>query len=305
MIPVKRLGHATYITPDVARVTDYYEQIIGFEVVERSATRSILASAMGQEALVFEHGTSTHCPRLSFGVAPDFDLAEAAKQLSALGITSQLRSGITPGIARSLVFTDPKGTLLELFTDYKPVTGTRAGRGIAPLKLGHIAFNAESAQSITDFYCNTLGFRVSDWIDDVFAFLRCGPDHHTCNFISGPAGVMHHMAFELRDWAHVLTACDTLGQNGRTVIWGPGRHRVGHNIFVYTRDPDDHIVEFFCDLDQMKDEALGYFDPLPWHEDRPQRPKQWSFVTGAPSWGLAPSEDFRRSGTRHLPKMGH
>lgn len=305
MIPVKRLGHATYVTPDVSRVADYYENIVGFDVVERTETRAIFATAMGQETLVFEAGEGTHCPRLSFGLDPAFDLADAARQLQALGIASEFRSAITPGIAKSLVFTDPKGTLIEAFTDYAPVTGKREGHGIAPVKFGHIAFNADTAKSITEFYCSVLGFRVSDWIESVFAFLRCGPDHHTCNFIDGPPGVMHHMAFELKDWPHLLVALDTLGQAGAKIIWGPGRHRVGHNIFAYTRDPDDHIVEFFCDIDLMKDEALGYFEPRPWHEDRPQRPKQWTFETGAPSWGLPPSDDFRRSGTRHLPKPDH
>ena len=38
MIPVKRLGHATFVTPDVGRVADYYERIIGLEV--SSAARS-------------------------------------------------------------------------------------------------------------------------------------------------------------------------------------------------------------------------------------------------------------------------
>lgn len=303
MIPVKRLGHATYTTTDVARVAEYYEQVIGLEVVERSGSRAILATEMGQEALVFEKGADTHCPRLSLGVDPAFDLADGARQLSALGIDSEMRTAITSGIGKALVFKDPKGTLIELFADYTPVAGKRTGQGIAPIKFGHIAFNASTATSITEFYCSTLGFRVSDWIDNVFAFLRCGPDHHTCNFIDGPDGVMHHMAFELKDWAHVLVACDTLGRSGRTIIWGPGRHRVGHNIFVYTRDPDDHIVEMFCDIDLMKDEALGYFDPRPWHEDRPQRPKQWTFQSGAPLWGLHPSDDFRRAGTRHIPTL--
>ena len=303
MIPVKRLGHASYITPDVGRMVDYYEQVLGLDVVEKTSTRAVLATAMGQEALLFEHGATAHCPRIALGVAPAYDLADAARELATLGIKSETRHDITPGIARSLVFTDPKGTALELFTDYQPVTGTRTGTGIAPVKFGHIAFNATTAKSITEFYCSTLGFRVSDWIESVFAFLRCGPDHHTVNFIDGPDGVMHHMAFELKDWAHVLVACDTLARHKRTIIWGPGRHEVGHNIFVYTRDPDDHIVEFFCDIDLMKDEALGYFEPRPWHEDRPQRPKQWTFESGAPLWGLHPSDDFRRAGTRHLQKQ--
>ena len=303
MIPVKRLGHATYITPDVGRMVEYYEQVLGLEVVEQSPSRAVLATAMGQEALVFEAGTSALCPRISLGLAPEYDLADAARELSGLGIKSEQRSGITPGIAKSLVFTDPKGTAIELFTEYKPVSGRRTGTGIAPVKFGHIAFNATTAKSITEFYCNTLGFRVSDWIETVFAFLRCGPDHHTVNFIDGPDGVMHHMAFELKDWAHVLVACDTWARHKRSIIWGPGRHEVGHNIFIYSRDPDDHIVELFTELDLMKDEALGYFEPRPWHKDRPQRPKVWDHVTGAPSWGLPPSPDFRRSGTRHLAKV--
>ena len=36
------------------------------------------------------------------------------------------------------------------------------------------------------------------------------------------------------------------------------------------------MVEFFAELDQMLDEELGFFDPRPWHEDRPQRPKVWT-----------------------------
>jgi catechol 2,3-dioxygenase-like lactoylglutathione lyase family enzyme len=301
MIPVKRLGHATFNTPDVARLAEYYEHIVGFEVVERTPRRAILATAMGQETLVLEQATDTHCPRLAFGLDPAFDLADGVRQLTALGIASEIRTSITPGIGKALAFKDPKGTLIEAFTDYTPVAGSRAGQGIAPLKFGHIAFNADTARTISEFYCGVLGFRVSDWIENVFAFLRCGPDHHTCNFIDGPPGVMHHLAFELRDWAHVLTALDTFGMHGRKIIWGPGRHRVGHNIFIYTRDPDDHIVEMFCDIDLMKDETLGYFEPRPWHEDRPQRPKQWTFESGAPLWGLPPSDDFRRSGQRHLP----
>ena len=56
---------------------------------------------------------------------------------------------------------------------------------------------------------------------------------------------------------------------------------IGHNLFTYHRGPNGLITELFAELDQMKDEALGYFDPRPWHEDRPQRPKQWTFESGA------------------------
>ncbi len=56
-------------------------------------------------------------------------------------------------------------------------------------------------------------------------------------------------------------------------MWGPIRHVVGHNIAAYHRNADDIRVELFCELDMMLDETLGYFEPRPWHEDRPQCPK--------------------------------
>ena len=45
-------------------------------------------------------------------------------------------------------------------------------------------------------------------------------------------------------------------------------------------------VEMFCDLDVMYDEELGYFEPRPWHEDRPQRPKVWPADTWRAQWGF-------------------
>ena len=45
------------------------------------------------------------------------------------------------------------------------------------------------------------------------------------------------------------------------------------------------MIEFFCEMDQMHDEELGYFEPRPWHQDRPQRPKVWSDDTPSNWWG--------------------
>jgi len=92
--------------------------------------------------------------------------------------------------------------------------------------------------------------------------------------------------FELRDWAHVQRACDQLGRKGRPDHLGPGRHGIGHNIFIYHFDPDHRVVEYYTELDQMKDEAGGYFEPRPWHKDHPQRPKVWTdFKAARLTWG--------------------
>jgi hypothetical protein len=127
---------------------------------------------------------------------------------------------------------------------------------------------------------------VSDWRADFFVFLRCGPDHHTVNFAShGAEEKMHHIAFEVKDWAEIQRACDFLGRNNYHLIWGPGRHIIGHNIFIYHRNPDGQIMELYCELDQMRDETFGYFEPRPWHQDQPQKPKVWPADTLGSYWG--------------------
>ncbi|HKV56468.1 MAG TPA: VOC family protein, partial [Candidatus Binataceae bacterium] len=161
------------------------------------------------------------------------------------------------------------------------------------LKLGHVAWIVEDPQKTAAFYEKVLGFRVSDWIDDFFVFMRCNTDHHTVNFIRGKNVKMHHMAFELKDFIHLQNSCDLFGQKKIPIIWGPLRHGPGHNIATYHRNPDDQVIEFFCELDQMVDEELGYFEPRPWHQDTPQRPKTWQ---GGKTnvWGPPPLPDFHR-----------
>ena len=146
---------------------------------------------------------------------------------------------------------------------------------------------------MADFYETTLGFRVSDWVADFFVFMRCGIDHHTVNFLRGDRIGMHHIAFEVRDSHEVAAACDVLGRQRIPITWGPVRHGPGHNIAVYHHNPDGQTVEFFCDLDRMTDEELGYFEPRPWHRDRPQKPKVWD-AKDVNIWGPPPTEDFMR-----------
>jgi len=148
-------------------------------------------------------------------------------------------------------------------------------------------------KSVTRFYCDVLGFRVSDWMGDYFSFLRCGVDHHTINLVETGKNKHFHTAFELRDWPHMQAACDFLSKNGYKILWGPGRHGIGHNLFTYHRGPNGLITELFAELDQMKDEALGYFDPKPWHRDHPQRPKTWPKNPDAANlWGPMPPDEM-------------
>jgi catechol 2,3-dioxygenase-like lactoylglutathione lyase family enzyme len=293
MIQVRRLGHATLTTPDLERQVEYWTEVVGLALIERDGKRAFFATKEGLEAIVLERGPPNALTRLAFQVAPASDLTALARALADDGITAERRRDISPGVAEALVFADPKGTLIEIFSEYTFAKTDHRPCGIMPIKLGHVAYRVSDVQQVVKFYTDVLGFRVSDWRDDTFAFLRCAVDHHTVNFVLDDEPQLHHIAFEVKDWAEIQRACEWLARNNIRLVWGPGRHIIGHNIAIYHRNADKVRVEFFCEMDQMKDEALGYFDPRPWHQDRPQRPKVWGPDTLRNYWGYGSERIIR------------
>jgi catechol 2,3-dioxygenase-like lactoylglutathione lyase family enzyme len=294
MMHFSRISHTTLVTPDVPRMVEYYTHILGLRLVAQDGSRAFLATRDGVLAVVLAPGDAPGCERLAFQVAVDTDLEAMRKELADIGVSSDIQGDSGPAVARQLVFKDPKGTLLEISPEVKLLDRGETESMISPVKLGHLAFNVLDVPKITEFYTKHLGFRVSDLRGDIFSFLRCGPDHHTVNFALTHTNTvkMHHFALEVRDWGAIGIACDYLGRNDIRLVWGPGRHLIGHNVYIYHRNPDGQIVELYCDLDQLKSEELGYFEPRPWHQDFPQRPKVWPMDTLSNYWGSGAPPGF-------------
>ena len=292
MIQVKRFSHATFETPDLERQIDYFTQVVGLAVAVRENGRAHLATKVGDLVVQLERSDQARCTKLSFQVDPDTEFGDIRKGLEAEGVRCESRNDTAPGIPKTVTFDDPKGTRIDVFAEQTLIAKNQPVAGIGPLKLGHLAFCVDEPKKFVEYYGRVLGFRLSDWIQDWFAFMRCGPDHHTVNFVRGQRTQMHHIAFELKDWAQIQSACDFLGSKNIQLAWGPGRHGPGHNIYTYHRNPDDQIIELFTELDKMLDEKLGYFDPRPWHRDRPQVPKVWDQARDI--WGTPPTPDYIR-----------
>jgi catechol 2,3-dioxygenase-like lactoylglutathione lyase family enzyme len=296
MIKARRIGHATFATPDLQPMIDYYTEVVGLVLAQRDKDRAFLATKVGQLAVELNSAGDERCSTLSFEVSPDCDFAAAARELEKDGIRSELRNDSIPGLGAVLTFRDNKGTGIALFKEWSSLGAPLAHHGVGPLKLGHIAWVVDDPQKTADFYQHVLGFKVSDWIDDWFVFMRCNADHHTVNFVRGDASTMHHMAFELKDFIHMQNACDLFGARNIPILWGPVRHGPGHNIAIYHRNPDGQMIELFCELDRMLDEELGYFEPRPWHRDQPQRPKIWQAGPTSNIWGPPPLPEFHSEG---------
>jgi catechol 2,3-dioxygenase-like lactoylglutathione lyase family enzyme len=284
------IGHLALASPDVDRLAAYYTEVLGFELSTRADGAAYLTPELAHHAVTVQQSKESGLDHLAFRIQGS--LGDAEQELAAAGIKAERKTDAEPGIAELLEIEDLDGNRLQLYAEIEE-RGELGPSGVRPQKLGHVCYFVRDVQATTEFY-EQLGFRWSDWMGDFFVFLRCNADHHALNLLRSENNKrLHHIGWELRDWANIQTACDWLARNDYPLVWGPGRHGPGHNLFTYHRDPDGNVVELFAELDLMLDESLGYFDPRPWHHDFPQRPKVWTPGPRVPnSWGPMPPEGF-------------
>ena len=139
MIQVRRMGHATFDTTDLDKQIDYYTQVTGLSLIAREKDRAFLAARAGTLAIELRKAGEKRCAQLSFQVSPEEDFADMAKRLLADGIKSDIKSDAAPGTPKVISFTDPKGTTIELFTEFKALGLEQNPGGIGPYKLGHLS----------------------------------------------------------------------------------------------------------------------------------------------------------------------
>jgi len=276
MVNIKRVSHVALKTKDVDRQVDYYTQMVGLGETERDSTgRVYLRCNSNHHSIVLVPSTETGIDHFALDVGNPAELEIAAIALAKAGIAYETIHSDEPGQGTSLRLRDPNGFVVELIGAMDQVSAIYGPRAVQPRKLGHITLRVADCKQSADFYSEVLGFRVSDWVEDRFVWMRCNPDHHGLAFSQGDVVMLHHFAFEVPDFSYLARQADHLAENGYTMIYGPGRHGPGHNQFIYFRDPERNMVEYTCDVQQIWDDST--YVPKVWSFK-----EQWSNIWGSP-----------------------
>jgi catechol-2,3-dioxygenase len=124
----------------------------------------------------------------------------------------------------------------------------------APLQ--HLTFASEDVVSFQNFYENKLGFQVTDRVTKnngelATCFTTSNHEHHTIAcFKSSKKGMDHH-SYEAGDWNFIKNWCDHFASNNIKLMWGPGRHGPGNNLFVFIEDLDGNWIEISAELETV------------------------------------------------------
>ena len=161
-----------------------------------------------------------------------------------------------------------------------------------PQKFSHVVLRAANYPQLRSFYCDLLGFKLSDETEGI-DFLRCSPDHHSVALAKAEGPGLHHMAFEMPDLDGLLYAVGRLRHSGCALEWGLGRHSgPGNNVFTFFVEPNGFAAELTTDMDQIDDATYPVRTKEWWREHRP--------YNGPCAWGIA----TKRSDLLHLARSG-
>jgi catechol-2,3-dioxygenase len=276
MIKTVKLGYADFNCTDLPKMTDYYENVIGFTLVEEGDNgEKYISSSLDHHNIVLRSSNESELSTIGFQIAENDTLENVQKYLTNLGIQSEVKSDNQPGIRKLLEMEDPDGYKIHLYHQIDMPAPGYKGNSISPFKLGHIALGSKKVKESNDFYKQILGFLQTDKIGERATFLTCNSDHHVLNISNFGYQMMHHIAFQLKDSSHHTLSADFLASKNIPIVWGPFRHTAGHNLASYHHDPELNVIELYTEMDQYIPE-LGYFDPRPYHDQLPLRPREWS-----------------------------
>ncbi len=166
-------------------------------------------------------------------------------------------------------------------------------------RLGHVVLQSTKYRAALNWYLDTLGMIVSDFLHfpgqrnrgPIMSFIRCDrgsipSDHHTLALALGPANRYVHSAYQVSDLDALAAGGEYLKERGYQRSWGIGRHVQGSQIFDYWRDPDGFMVEHFTDGDMF---------------DNTLEPGWAQFgASGLAQWGPPATADFLGTSARHM-----
>ena len=165
------------------------------------------------------------------GVDDQDDLARAAASLERLGVPavvagtsletaepvtgSRVFLDVAPRIQQPLVVPEAyNGPGRTDRPDTRAPGFSRPGP-VRPRKLGHAVLGSTDHRRSTSFFTDGLGFKISDRIAGVGAFMRCSTDHHNVLVLAAPVNFLHHTSWQVDDVDEVGRGAFAMLEGGR------------------------------------------------------------------------------------------
>lgn len=291
MSRVSEIRYVGYGVADIDAEQRFYEEKWGLERVPSSDGLVWLRTQGGTEHHVvrLRPDESNRIDVIALAAASRADVDALAAKVNAAGarIIYAPQTLASPGGGYGFRFFSPDGLPFEISSDVAPGPKREIGRweGI-PVKISHIVLHSPDLKAAVRFMTEVLGFKLSDWLGDFMAFLRCNEAHHRFAILPGPP-CLNHVAYDMEGVDGMMRGIGRLRKIGTEVTWGPGRHTAGNNTFSYFVTPNHFAVEYTAELENVDEKTwqVQVYAPEPTIMD------QWQVGVGGPHTMPHPKPD--------------
>jgi catechol 2,3-dioxygenase-like lactoylglutathione lyase family enzyme len=250
---IRRPGHLALRTPDVPRAADFYTRVVGLVRTAESDGVVFLRSRFEHHCLELHPAAAAGVDHLAWETDSDEDTEALRATLQRQGTTLRASPPEPGRLGVAFQFQDSLGMWNEVYRASERLPALVPDGPRPPLRQAHFTRMSPDPDRDMMFF-RALGFRVSDWVPGVQAFVRCAPEHHHLGFLKYERAMLHHHAYDVGSWDGVKAVLDWAATQGWRIEVGPVRHAAGNNIAVYLRDPDAVRVEFYCEMELIDDD---------------------------------------------------
>jgi catechol 2,3-dioxygenase len=272
---IAQLAHVEVITPKPEQSASFFKDILGLEESGR-AGRSVYFGGWGEffhHSLQLTEGSAPAIAHTAWRTEGPRELEACVESLDAAGCGMGWQEP-TVGHGPAYRFRAPGGQIHEVFWESEryaapPELAPRVPnrpqhyitRGSGARRIDHVTFNTDDPFRDAKGFQETLGFRLMEYANldhadvVVTAFVSSTPMSHDLGLVldavnrpgklSGMKGRANHVAFWVDSREDVLRTADLYVEAGLSIEYGPGKHGVGENLFLYVREPGGMRVELF------------------------------------------------------------
>jgi len=248
---IRQMGHVALTVPDPEVSAQDLVEITGLKITGRSDGRVYLSSNQRHHEVSYRSGPTAAVEAIGLEALDVAAVDEVARRLKAEGIEILDDRPLDPFMERAVRFLTPFGMIIEVHSAVVRTERQRhVGAGSRPKRIEHVNCNVSDTLAARDFFTGVLGLELTDRTSrDEFLWFRAWDNyHHTIAIYQGPPK-LNHYAFDQNSLEDLVGIADTLVLKDRYLLWGPGRHGAGGNIFTYYIDPDGCVVENSIGMD--------------------------------------------------------
>ena len=263
--------------PDLKQAEDFYTKVWQLDVVSRGNDALYLRGTGAHHHILSLHqAVKPSLRHVTFRARSSEALMAIAVEAGAAGgrVVSPIAQSDDPAGGEALIVADKKGRVLR-FVQGDSQHGDAKEERDRPIRLSHVVLNSSAIDEEKVFFERVMGLKLSDRTR-IMAFLRCNSDHHCIALADGEGPSLNHIAFLVRDLDSVMRGGGRLSEAGFPIVWGPGRHGPGNNLFNYFIDPFGFAIEYTAEVQKVDDSY------------KPGGPDDWKWPPGRiDHWGIS------------------